>query len=426
LDNLILAREKVPQQIHVHTLPNGMTLVVEPMSWLESAAFTLLVPAGSARENSQLLGLSSLTCEMVERGSGDRDSRQFVEDLELLGVDYSSAVSNAHASFSGAMPAENLSAALQIFADAVRLPHLPEDELEESRLGCLQEVRAIEDNPAQKVMIELRQRRYGDPFGRSSHGTEETLRRIQYADVRHFFQANYIPDQAIISVAGKVDWPRVRDCVEMLFSDWSKQPVPSIVEVQPTGKYFHILHESSQTHIGVTYPSVPYPHPEYFQARGAVGVLSDGMSSRLFTEVREKRGLCYTVFASCHSLKDRGSVLCYAGTTTERAQETLDVMVAELIRLVQGVEPDELDRLKARIKSSLIMQQESSTSRSGSIASDWYFLGRVRTLEELGAIIDGLTCDSINRYLAANPPRDFRVVTLGERELEIPSAISSA
>ena len=120
-----------------------------------------------------------------------------------------------------------------------------------------------------------------------------------------------------------------------------------------------------------------------------MGVLSDGMSSRLFTEVREKRGLCYTVYASCHSLKDRGSVICYAGTTTERAQETLDVMFAELVRLEQGIQPDELHRLKARIKSSLIMQQESSTSRSGSIAADWYYLNRVRTLDELGAIIDG-------------------------------------
>jgi predicted Zn-dependent peptidase len=152
--------------------------------------------------------------------------------------------------------------------------------------------------------------------------------------------------------------------------------------------------------------------------------MSDGMGSRLFTEVREKRGLCYSVAASCHTLKDRGSVLCYAGTTTDRAQETLDVLVAELRQLSQGIHADELARLKARIKSSLIMQQESSTSRSGSIAGDWYYLGRVRTLDELAAIIDGLTCESINRYLAANPPSDLRYVTMGQRALEIPDGIS--
>jgi predicted Zn-dependent peptidase len=290
----------------------------------------------------------------------------------------------------------------------------------------LQEVRAVDDDLAQKLMIELRQQRYADPYGRASYGLTETLEQITLSDVQRHFRTYYRPGNAILSVAGNINWPKLRDEVERLFGDWEPGELPAIVEVPPAGKYRHIAHESSQTHIGLAYTSIPYPHPDYFQARGAVGVLSDGMSSRLFTEVREKRGLCYTVYASCHSLRDRGSVVCYAGTTTERAQETLDVMYAELVRLEKGIEPDELHRLKARIKSSLIMQQESSVSRSGSIAADWYYLNRVRTLDELGAIIDGLTCESINRYLAGNPPRDFCAVTLGAKPLEMPCAISAA
>jgi predicted Zn-dependent peptidase len=148
------------------------------------------------------------------------------------------------------------------------------------------------------------------------------------------------------------------------------------------------------------------------------------MSSRLFTEVRENRGLCYAVYATCHSLRDRGSVLCYAGTTTERAQETLDVVLAEIARLAQGITADELDRLRAKLKSGLIMQQESSPARSSSMAADWYHLGRVQTLDELRSILDGLTCESINTYLAANAPRGFRIVTLGENELERPLGVS--
>lgn len=413
------------QQNFVHRLANGLTLVAEPMLWLESAAFTLLVPAGCSRDPVKLLGLGSLTCEMVERGSGSRDSRQFIEDLELLGVDSSSSVSNAHTSFSGAMPARNLVDALEIYADVVKRPHLPPDQLEDSRLGCLQEVRALEDDLAQKVMLALREQRYADPFGRSSYGTVDTLERITLTDVQRHFATYFRPNNAILSVAGKFDWPPLRDEVTRLFGDWHPGEVPPIVERPPSGTYRHIPHDSTQTHIGVAFSSVPYPHPDYFQARGAVGVLSDGMSSRLFTEVREKRGLCYTVYASCHSLKDRGSVVCYAGTTTERAQETLDVMYGELVRLSEGIRADELHRLQARIKSSLIMQQESSTSRSGSIAADWYYLNRVRTLAELGAIIDGLTCDSVNRYLAEHPPQDFCAVTLGAKPLEMPRAISA-
>ncbi len=183
-------------------------------------------------------------------------------------------------------------------------------------------------------------------------------------------------------------------------------------------------HESNQTQVGIGFESLPYRDPDYFQAWGAVGVLSGGMSSRLFTEVREKRGLCYTVYATHHTLRDRASVLCYAGTSADRAQETLDVMLAELIRLAKGIEPEELSRLKARIKSALIMQQESSSARSSAIARDWYHLERVRTLDEVGALVDGLTRESINAYLAAHPPRDFTIVTLGPKPLEVPVGIS--
>ena len=148
------------------------------------------------------------------------------------------------------------------------------------------------------------------------------------------------------------------------------------------------------------------------------------MSSRLFTEIRENRGLSYSVFASMHSLRDRGSVLAYAGTSTDRAQETLDVLIAELIKLASGIEDAELDRLKTQLRCSLIMQQESSRSRAAAIAGDWYHLGRVRTREEINQIIDQLTSQSINSYLADNPPKDFCVVTLGQNKLEMPVGIS--
>jgi predicted Zn-dependent peptidase len=117
-------------------------------------------------------------------------------------------------------------------------------------------------------------------------------------------------------------------------------------------------------------------------------------------------------------------VFCYAGTSTERAQETLNVIIAELRKLAQGVHDDELARLKAQIKSSLIMQQESSRSRSAAMAGDWYHLGRVRTLDELGGIIDALSCESINAYLAEHPPAQFTVVTLGASPLELPDGVS--
>ncbi len=414
----------MPQEIHIHKLANGLTLLAEPMPWLESAAFALLVPAGYARDPGDQWGLANLTCEMVQRGCGSRDSRQFIEDLEMLGADTSGGIRNAHTSFAGAMPADSLPAVLEIYADVVRCPHLPEDQLDDARLVCLQEIYAAADDLAQSAMTELRQRHYGDPWGRPPHGSVEAVSVLSLADIQQMIERHYRPSGAILSVAGKFDWPALRDCVENLFGDWSGAEPPAIEGRPPAGGYHHLSSDSSQTHIGVAYPSVPYSDPGYMQARGAVGVLSDGMSSRLFTEIRENRGLVYAVSASCDSLKDRGSVVCYAGTTTERAQETLDVLVAELVRLADGIAEDELNRLKARIKSGLIMMQESSNSRSRSIAFDWYHLGRVRTLAEVGGLIDGLTCQSINAYLAEHPPQDLVVVTLGEKPLETTIGIS--
>jgi predicted Zn-dependent peptidase len=414
----------VTQPIFSHTYDNGLVLVAEPMMSLESAAFTFLVPAGCALDPEDRLGLSSFTCEMGLRGSGSRDSRQFVQDLENLGVERGESVSTSHTSFSGASLAKNLLPALSIFADLLRRPLFPREELEAARLVLLQELSAIEDEPGQKVMLELRRHQYPEPWGRSSHGEVAALESIGLAHIREYFDRHYHPNGTILGVAGHFDWRQLKDQVGRLFDDWA----PRNAIEPPTGRSLakrdHISHESNQTQIGIGFESLPYRHPDYFQAWGAIGVLSGGMSSRLFTEVREKRGLCYSVYATMHTLRDRGSVLCYAGTSAERAQETLDVTMAELINLAEGIRLDELSRLKARIKSSLIMQQESSSARSGAIARDWYHLGRVRTLDELGRLLDALSCESINAFLGDHPPRDFTVVTLGPQPLEVPLGIS--
>lgn len=414
----------MPERILSHVFPNGLVLVGEPMHWLQSAAFTFLVPAGCVYDPANRGGLSTFTSEMVVRGAGERDSRRLVLDLDNLGVERSESVHDAHTSYSGATVSENLPAALEIYADMLRRPQLPEDQIEAGRLVVMQELRAVEDEPAQKVMIELRRRHYPKPWGRPSHGEEEALSSITIDEVRGFFQQHYRPAGAILGLAGRFEWPAMVDLVGRLFGDWEPGLQSPLLEQPAKRRYEHLDYASNQTQIGVSYESVPYRHPDYFQAWGAVGVLGGGTSARLFMEVRERRGLCYSVYASYHTLRDRGGIFCYAGTSAERAQETLDVTAAELARLAKGVEEQELLRLKARIKSSLIMQQESSSARSSAIARDWYHLGRVRTLDEVGALIDDLSCTSINRYLAQNPPHNFTVVTLGPEELEVPLGVS--
>lgn len=407
--------------VHTRKFANGLVLLAEPTDTVESAAFTLLAPCGYSVDPADRLGLTSLLCDMVFRGAGPRDSRALVNDLENLGVERGESVSSAHTGFSAATLAASLEDALAIFADVVRQPHLTDlEQLEAARLVCLQEISGIEDEPSQKLMDELRRRAYPEPWGRTGQGDEPGVTAATAADVRRHWAKHYRPNGAILGVAGKVDWEPLANCVEALLGDWKPVDVPEPGEQQPKNGAPHTEFDGNQCHIGIAFPTVPYRDPQYLQAWAAVGVLSDGMSSRLFTEVREKRGLCYTVNASLQTQLTRARVLCYAGTTAERAQETLDVTHAELVRLGRGIEQAELDRLKARIKSGLIMQQESTSSRSGAIARDWYHLGRVRSLEELGSEIDALTAETINDYLAEHPPSDFVFATLGPQPLTIP------
>lgn len=412
------------ETIFSHTFPNGLVLVGERMGGLESAAFTFAVPTGCVDDPPDRGGLSSFSCEMALRGAGSRDSRQFIQDLDNLGVERSESVTGAHTKFSGATVAANLPAALAIYADVLRRPHLPADQLESGRQAMLQELRAVEDEPAQKVMIELRRRYYPAPWGQPSQGDLPSIAKTTLGDIQTHFANYYRPNGTILGVAGRFEWESLIDTVGQLLGDWPPRPRPAIVEQPATNKYVHIPYESSQTQIGIAYTSVPYRHPDYYQAWAGVGVLSGGMSARLFTEVRERRGLCYSVYAAYHTLRELAGVFCYAGTSAERSQETLDVMVGELVRLGKGIELHELMRLKARIKSALIMQQESSSARSAAVTRDWYHLGRVQTLQEISRRIETLTCDNINAYLAEHPPANFTFVTLGPRKLEVPLGVS--
>ncbi len=307
--------------ILTHTFENGLVLLGEPMEGVESAAFTIRVPAGTAYEPDELAGLSTITCELALRGSGERDSRQFVTDLDNLGVERDANVSDAHTSFSGATLAHNLFPALSIYADVLRRPRLPADQVSAARAVVLNELSSIEDDPAQKVIQELRRRHFPAPWGRPSQGREESVEAIKLKQVKQHVARNYRPNGTIVSVAGRFDWKAVQDHVAKLYSDWASQPAKEPPLGKPGKRLEHLEQESNQTQIGIAYDSVPYRDPDYFQAWGSVGVLSGGMSSRLFTEVREKRGLCYSVYASHQSLRDRAAVLCYAGTSAERRRK---------------------------------------------------------------------------------------------------------
>jgi len=413
------------QQVLQHRLANGLVILGERMPWLESVAFTTMLPGGTSREPNGRAGLAGLALELSQRGAGNMSSREVVERLDSLGVERSSTVSTCHTTFSIGAMAQVLQPTLEIAAAILLDPHFPEEELEEARQSALLELASIEDDPAQKCFKELKQLRFGDVFGRSSLGTAEGLTAATHADCIEFHQRHCKPDGAVLAIAGNFEWETFLAHAERLFGSWHGQAGPDPGPVVSHRGATHLHHDSQQTHIALAYDSVPYNHPEYYRGRGIVGILSDGMSSRLFTEVREKRGLVYAVSASSHSLKNCGSVLCYAGTTSNRAQETLQVTLDTIRAIEKGIDPEELFRLKSRVRTSLVMEQESSASRSSQIAYDWIYLGRVPSRKEVLAEIESLTCENLLEHFASYPPQGWTLVTIGPEPLEFADAVSS-
>ncbi|WP_397568159.1 M16 family metallopeptidase [Schlesneria sp. T3-172] len=405
-------------KIEQTTLSNGLTVLVETMPAVQSAAFSLLIPAGSAYDPPGQNGIANALADWITRGAGDRSSRELLSALDRLGIQAHESATLNHLAIGSTCLAGNLPTSLSIYADVVKHPHFDEEDFDAVMAGVEQSLLAIEDDPRQKVMFELVRRCFPSPWGQSSEGTLEDLERITPESVRTQYRRCVRPQGAILGIAGNVTLEQVLPVLETDYADWSGANEITLTTGERGAYREHIPHESTQTHIGVAYPAIAYGADDYYQGWAAVNVLSGGMSSRLFTEVREKRGLCYSVYASLNALKDQGQVLCYAGTTTERAQETLDVLVKELKRLGDGIEEAELNRCKARAKSSLIIAQESTSGRAGSLARNWFYLGRVVTLDEVRRKIEALTTKSVLDYVHAHPADDLTLLTIGQEPLE--------
>ena len=405
------------QNITSHCLSNGLKVLVEPMSHVKSASFALLIPAGSIYDVPGKRGKAAVLAEHIFRGAGNRTSREITEELEFLGVQYRSAVGPAYITFSGSTLGTHLSRTLKLFASIVREPHFPEHEFEPSRDTVLQSLRTVEDEPRELIFRELKQRCYPSPWGEPTDGNLQDVPLLTCEMIQNHFENHFGPQNAILSIAGDINPDEMIRLAEDFFQDWKPQDRKTVQKTPTSVSIDHRVHSSEQTQIGIAYHSVPYRHPDYYKSWAAVSVLSGGMSARLFTEVREKRGLCYSIYAALHTLKDEARVLCYAGTTADRAQETLDVTIKELQKLQEGILDNELDCCKARARSALVMHQESTMQRASSLATNWYHLGRILPIKEVEENINAITTQSLQEFIEEHPPRNFTLMTIGPSPL---------
>jgi len=405
--------------LYQHRLRNGLHLICEPVPGARSLAMTLLLPTGCATEPADLQGAATVLSDLIFRGCAGRTAREHCDALDLLGVQRSASVETHHLRLSATMIGTHLHDALPLLADVVLRPNLEAQAFAPSRELAVQAIDALRDEPQQRAMLLLRDRHYPQPLGRSPYGQRDHLEAMSVEQVSEFWKQRVVPDGAILAFAGSFDFDALCEQVEQQFGSWQGTVDSVAIDSDAAGGYHHDHAETTQVHLAVGFDAVAETDEQSILQRAAVAVLSGGMSCRLFTEVREKRGLCYAVYASYAGHKDRGSVVGYAGTTAPRAQETMEVLVGELRRLSDGIESEEFERAMIGMKSSLVMQGESTAARSSALANDQYLLDHPRTLGELAERVDSITFDDLNRFVKDHRPEAMTIVTIGPNPLEV-------
>ena len=412
------------EEMFVHELPNGMTLVGQKMPNVSSAAMTVLVPGGASRDAGGCEGAAAIAADWCMRGAGNRDTRSLHDALDSLGCRHGEHAHSEHIGFSTAQLGRNLPEVLEIYADVIRRPGLQEATFEPCRDLVRQDLAALEDEPAHKCSVVMREKFYPYPLGRCIYGRAESLAAMTAENARTHVRDLFTPAGCILSAAGKIDWDALRKLAEARFGDWRAAAPEPVATLQAQGGSTHIRKQTSQVHIALAHKSAPLGDRRYYAARMAESILSGGMSSRLFTEVREKRGLVYHVSSQYHCLKGLAGMFTYAGTRPEAAQETFDVTVRELRRLAEGIGQDELARSRTQLKSALVMQSQSTVARAAALAADFYYLGRLRSLEEVSQAVDNVTADDVLAYLKDFPADGFTTLVIGPKPLDTTSAES--
>ncbi len=395
-------QQGLPPNYFHHQLPNGIEMIGQYMPSLSSTTFGFQLDAAVVNEPEDKLGLAHLFEYMLFQGTKKRDARSLNEEFESLGARKGASTGLETGQVWAQIVHNKFDATLDLLHEVLLTPTFPRDELEQMRSIVLQEIRRHDDEPMSRIFEYVRSNFYkGTSLGRLILGTTDSVRTLQRKDLLDFWKARYQPNNVLFSIAGKFDWDHVVLKLQDLFGDWQGQASPSPVQKPaPQNTIFLEHQEGKQEHLALMAPFPNYTDPDYYAAMVISEVLGGNMASRLFVEVREKRGLVYGVSASLSSNRAIGAMRIYAGTTPEQGRECLEVIVNELRKLEQeGITADELERAKVQLKSENVMRGEGSGARMGAIARSWWYERKMKTIQEVKESIDAVTQEQVLNVL---------------------------
>lgn len=381
--------------VEVTKLPSGLTVVTDAMPQLETASLGVWVGAGSRDEQASEHGISHLLEHMAFKGTDRRTARQIAEEIEAVGGDLNAATSPETTTYYARVLRDDVPLGLDVLSDILAHPTFDAEELAREKNVIVQEIGAAEDTPDDIVFDHLQTTAFpNQPVGRSVLGTRDSVCSFDADDLRAYLGRNYRAPDMVVAATGAIEHKAIVARVEDLFADFVGPAGPLPQPAKYAGGIFVERRELEQAHLAFALEGLPQRDPALFSLQVFTSILGGGMSSRLFQEVRETRGLCYTISAFHIPYADTGVFALYSGTDDKDAPELMQVVIGETARAAETLTEAEVNRAKAQMKASLLMALESSTARAEQIARQMLVHGRVIPTAELISKIDAVTVDS--------------------------------
>jgi predicted Zn-dependent peptidase len=369
------------------------------MPSLESAALGLWAGTGSRNESQPEMGISHMLEHMAFKGTARRSARALAEEIEAVGGVLNAYTSREQTAFHARVLKDDVPLALDIIADILINPSFEPAELERERQVVLQEIGQARDTPDDIVFDHLQSVIYPDqPIGWPILGSEDSVARFSPAMLRAYMAANYRAEGMTLVASGAVEHDRIVALAEDQFARLNPGTVPGAPAARYRGGDARFEEDLEQAHLTYAFPGLSNADPDYYVAQLYVTALGGGMSSRLFQEAREKRGLCYSIYAFSSFFQDDGYLGIYAGTGEKEAAEVSAVIAGQMEAIADDLTEDEVRRARAQLKASLLMGLERPGTRAEQIAGQLFSLGRVQSVAEIVALLDEIDAPRVRRF----------------------------
>ncbi|MEP3948387.1 pitrilysin family protein [Ascidiaceihabitans sp.] len=388
--------------LQTHRLSNGFRIVTEHMPGLASTTVGIWVGAGARHEMPQQNGIAHFLEHMAFKGTDRRSALQIAEAIEDVGGYINAYTSREVTAYYARVLENDVPLALDVLADILLNPVFEDSEIEVERGVILQEIGQALDTPDDVIFDWLQEEAFPDqPMGRTILGPSERVSSFTRQDLSDFVGSHYGPEQMILSAAGAVDHDALVKLAESLFGHLKPTPKFNVAPAKFIGGETRQIKPLEQAHFALGFESPGYRADDIYVAQIYASALGGGMSSRLFQEIREKRGLCYTIFAQAGAYADTGMMTVYAGTSGDEVADLASITIDEMKRAAEDMSPAEVARARAQMKAGLLMGLESSSNRAERLARLVQIWDRVPPLEETVSMIDAVTTGDVRAFAEA-------------------------